>query len=616
MAGPDAARRATGRLVFADTGRPLHHMEVELWSRPRLGPARLLARGETDADGRFALDLEGGGGPRLELRLAETSYRFGEDRRPEVAARCRVGTVPLGAVNGAGPYAFGEQRVGYWLYDPDQRLVRLKIDDLKRCPDPYTPARWVAQARSIGGVYGIKIRARKHQVLNLLSLRWPSLPAIQADYPENRTRTLERLRPGWTRGDEYFGERVLNGFNPCRLAGDRTHPGRYRFWYNWDAYEQDGEHDLPNVDVRFELRGERLVPVQITVQLRVPGSKGAHAPLQEPVTVTPADGERWLQAKRIFRVSSGVGGEIDVHLARSHLMTEQFAVAARRNLRKNPLRHLLFPHLREVTRVNVDGNKLIFGRRGVLNVASALTPEAVTQRFVDQMACLDWTGWRPRLPICATHHYAAAANLFWEVVGTYVDHHFAEHGAAIAEHWLEVHRFSQDLVEHSFPYQPLPADPGDEWLDTNEMDDETLPRQEVGGVPRAIRPVTRGDRPAPGDLENLRQLCRFVIFHASFVHAWSNSRQYDEGGEVLYASLCLHNGSFGDESDLSIAPTPREAAYQIFLAKFLSGNRYGMIMANEERDIHPVLLELLRTREEEFRACEVDIYDVQARVNI
>jgi len=138
----------------------------------------------------------------------------------------------------------------------------------------------------------------------------------------------------------------------------------------------------------------------------------------------------------------------------------------------------------------------------------------------------------------------------------------------------------------------------------------------VGRVLRAVRPVTEGDAPAPGDLEKLKQLCRYAIFHASFGHAWSNSRQYDEGGEVLYASLGLHNGSFGPESDLSIAPTPREAAYQMFLARFLSGTRYGMIMANVEGDIHPVLPELLSAREAEFKACEVDIYDVQARVNI
>ncbi|HEX5760029.1 MAG TPA: hypothetical protein VF121_12630, partial [Thermoanaerobaculia bacterium] len=590
-----------------------------LWARPPVGAARLLAGGETDCDGRFELPIGGNGRgapARLELRLFETSFRFGADRRPEAAGRRRIATLPLDGRGGGATLDCGERRVRYWLYDPDTRLVRVKIDDLRDPPDPYTAERWTAQKRCVGGFNGIQFRARKHQVLNLLNPRWPPLPAIHADYPENRTRALERERPGYTRSDEYFGQRVLSGFNPCLLAGDRERPGRWRYWYNWDAYEQDGVHELPNVDVRFEVRDERLWPVRITVQRRLPGGTAPRSPLAEPVTATPEDGERWLAAKRIFRVCSGVGGEIDFHLARTHLNSEQYAIAARRNLRKNPLRHLLFPHLREVTRVNVDGNTLVFGRTGVLNVASALTPESVIDRFVDQMASLDWTGWRPRRPLCATHHYAKAANLFWEVVTAYVEVFFAERGPGIVARWPEVHRFSRDLVAHSLPYAPLPSDPGDEWIDRNELDDPGVPRQEVGGVLRAVRPVTRGDEPAPGDLENLKQLCRYAIFHASFGHAWSNSRQYDEGGEVLYASLGLRNGAFGPESDLSIAPTPREAAYQMFLARFLSGNRYGMIMANTEGDIHPVLLELLRSREEEFRSCEVDIYDVQARVNI
>jgi hypothetical protein len=612
--------KALGRLVFEDSEKPLHNMPVELWGKFFLLPAKFLASGLTDREGNFELpynlaDVTFRNYLNLQLRAYETSHTYGTSGEI-VVNRHLVYTVKNNHAVDGEIFDFGTCRIPYWKYDPSTPLIRVYVEKRKAPPEEYTAGHGPASAKCIGGLGGIWVNMQKHRLINLLNPNWPSLATLQASYPENRTRMLERQRPGYTRGDEYFGQQVLNGFNPCLLRGDKERPGWYRFWLNWDAYEQDGIHDLPNVDARFEIKDDKLMPVQITVQFRKPGGTAPHCPLQEPMTFTPDDGDRWLQAKRIFRVCNFVGGEIDIHLVRCHLNVEQYAIAARRNLRKNPLRHLLFPHLKEVTRVNQEGNELIFGETGVLNVASALTPKAILNRFIDQMAGLDWRGWKPRRVLCKTHNYAKAANVFWEVFTEYVNIFFEENREGILEHWLEIHRFSQDLVTHSLPYAPLPSDPGDDWFDANELDDPGIPRPKIDGVYKAVRPFTLSDEPAAGDIENLKQVCRYVIFHAAFAHAWSNARQFDECGEVLYASLGLRNGSLAPEDDLTIAPTPREAGYQLFLAKVLSGTRYGMIMSNEDRDIPPVLLDLLHEKEEALRECEVDIYDVQGRINI
>lgn len=614
MTRSESTGRISGRLVFEDGGRPLHNMDLELCVRPLWGPARPLAQGTTDRDGAFILTVEAPIPRRLELRLLETQHWYDDQGRVQVEHR------PVYRVRRripAGKTEWGTLTIPYWKYDPDSPLVRVYVADIKNPPEQYTPGRWPQHFACIGNVfYGLLATVRWHQLLNRINPNWPSVHSAQAAFPPNLTRRMEAERPGSTRSDTFFGQRVLNGFNPCLLSRDRRNPERYRYWCNWDAYEQDGIHDLPNVDLRFEVREEALWPVEITLQFRKQGGKAPYSPLAPPTTYTPADGARWEQAKRVCRMVFGVTGELDVHLGRGHLNTEQYAVAARRNLRRNPLKNLLFPHLREITRVNIDGGKLIFGEAGVMSQGSALTARSARLRVHDRVASLDWKGWRPRQPICEGHHYAKAANLFWQVLTEYVDHFFAENEAEIHAHWYEVHRFSHDLVAHSLPYQPPSEDPDDLWTDLGEFGDRTTPRVVIDGRPRALRPVTRSDEPEAGELELLQELARYLIFHASLLHAWSNARQYQEGGDLFFSSLGMRNGSMGPEDDLSIGPLPRGAAYQLFLARYLSGVRYGMIMTNEDRDIHPILPQLLRRHEEEFLRYEVDIYDVQARTNI
>ena len=70
------------------------------------------------------------------------------------------------------------------------------------------------------------------------------------------------------------------------------------------------------------------------------------------------------------------------------------------------------------------------------------------------------------------------------------------------------------------------------------------------------------------------------------------------------------------ESDASIAPPPLQASEQVWFAWLLSKGNYGFLMRNEERDIHPKLIELLRQRKDAFAALGVDIQTIQSRTNI
>ena len=134
-----------------------------------------------------------------------------------------------------------------------------------------------------------------------------------------------------------------------------------------------------------------------------------------------------------------------------------------------------------------------------------------------------------------------------------------------------------------------------------------------------MQPITLSDEADEEGIENMKQVARYVIFHATFFHSWPNSRQLDDCGEILYNGLGLRygdNGVMAPESDLSIAPPPRRASEQLWFSNALTKTEFGFIMTNEDHDVHPKLPSLLRARRDRFADLGVNIYKIQSRTNI
>lgn len=633
---PNLTHRVIGRLVFEFEGtngepKPLHHMPLELWDVDPGYPDDLLAKGETDAEGHFEIwyDPRAAGfmdDPDLDLRIFEPSHIYHSDGTVEEKQHL-VHVIP-GADNVTNhTYDFGTCRVPYWEYDPDAVTPRVLILDQGNPPQTYEPGRSVAMVKAAARVEAIR---RKHKLQYKLSPDSLTLTEVQNDFPLNVTRQLEETRPGYSRSDEYFGERILNGMIASVLDKDLEHPGRYRLVHQWNAYEQDGEHVSPNVDMRFEIIEEKLRPVEIRIGLRQPGQTAPNAPTEKH-TLTPADGARWEQAKRIARSSASLSAELDAHLVATHLNIEQYAIAIHRNIRKNPLRWLLYPHLRDVTLVNYAANSFLIGETGHITRAVGLTAEALGERLGQSLGMHDWKNWRPRVALTPSHQYAQVANLYWRILTEYVDNFFETHLAEIQEHWLEVRRFSDDLVAHSVPlflcsYLRRHARPGTaamaqspDWYSRDERADLHIGRVDVDGTPRAITPITQTDTPSQEDIDHMKQVCRYIIMHATLMHDWPNARQYEGGGEVVYMSLGLRygdHGPFAPEDDLSVAPHPLIASEQLFISYMLSNGGYGYIIKNESRDIHPDFIKLLRKHAPDFAALGLDVNSIQSRINI
>ncbi|MBZ4400732.1 hypothetical protein K8625_34005 [Myxococcus sp. AS-1-15] len=620
---------AVGRLVFEQEGpggpKALHHIKVELWDRDFGSPDDFLGEGFTDPEGYFRVrydpaDAGEGDLPDLEVRFFEPQHSFRPDGQVVETWR-RIGSEKGPDDHGGLHHDFGTLKLPYWEYDTSTPLARLLVTEEGTPPTAYAPGRALAMLKAVAPIELVK---RRHLLQGKLG-QAPGLDKIQADYPEAMTVRMERESPGSTRTDAFFGERLLNGMFSTLMDGDPEAPGdraAFRLYFPWNAYEQDGEHCLPDVDVRLRLEEGRLLPTRIILGMREPGVKQAGAPVTRR-SYTPADGPGWEAAKRMARVSATLETELGNHLGQCHFNVEQYAIAAHRNLRRSPLRWLLMPHLREVVLINHSANGFLVGPRGYITRASALTERSVETRLLHLMGSYDWKGFAPAPPICESHRYARAANLFWRLLGEHVSAFFAEHAQALAAEWLEVRRFSDDLVAHSAPAfvcrylrATVPGKSAPWFVRSERMD---LDAKVTEPVAKAVSPVTLTDTPQSGELEALQQLCRYVIFFATFRHAWANNLQWDDAGEVLYACLGLRwgrDGALSTEADHDVAPPPEEATEMLWISWMLSKTSYGYLLSNEEADVHPRFVELLRAHAADFAALGLDIRTVSSRINI
>ena len=308
----------------------------------------------------------------------------------------------------------------------------------------------------------------------------------------------------------------------------------------------------------------------------------------------------------MVRVQYLLQGALDGHIVDAHFRTESYSVAAHRTLHLNPVRHLLIPHFEEVSDANNDGDNFAWGAEGLIPVQSALKIPVEHARISARFSACSWAGWTPRAPLTPQHRFARAGRLFWQMLTEYIDAFFAEHEAGIRERWAEIHAFSDDLLAHSLPYTPTKED-GDIDYGPDERYPAELPRAVINGVERALHPITAADQPAEGDLDRLKQLCRYCIFHATFSHSWVHNGQYQEEGEIRWATLSLRNGSMGPEDDESLLPTPADNIASMSTNTLGIYSNYGYLIANEEGDVPPDLRRRLEALRAQFAALNVDI---------
>jgi hypothetical protein len=397
-------------------------------------------------------------------------------------------------------------------------------------------------------------------------------------------------------------------------------------------YDHNNEYALPTAEIKFRIR--EGFPEPLEIHLTGPTNAYNTCPWQKKI-FTSSSGDEWLYAKRIARVDGGFSTEVDEHFTGTHLNTEQYAIAAYRNFRKNPLACLLFPHLKEVALINHSADKVLI--HGYIPSATALTEKGLHQRTRDILGMQDWKNWQPMQPLSKEHNCAQAEQMFWQIVTEYVDDFFAENITEIQSHWREVYHFSQDLVEHAVPVllsdiklntltpqEKKLAEDRFEYYAYQYSFDTKSKRKIINGELKAVSPITKSisyDEAQPDDLQNIKQVCCYAIMMATYMHTWINEHQYEDMGEVLYNCGGLRfgdkeRGILAPESDLSIAPDLTRSTQMLWLTNFLSRTEYGFITRNEEGDVNPAFSRRLLEKSEEFAKLGVNVHAIESRTNI
>ncbi|MEQ1505868.1 MAG: hypothetical protein ABMB14_26775 [Myxococcota bacterium] len=559
-------------------------------------------RTTTDADGRFAVELPPG--ERLELRAYDIDHHYTSDGEPEPRERvARSWTVT------SPDDDLGDVPLAWWPYRDEVPVPRAAAVD-GTLPQQYTAGFRRALDLSVARALPVKALLEAER---LLGPDRPTAAEIQAHQPVVRSVRADAAAPGVSRSDAWLGDLLLNGFHiALNLGRDADDPRRLRAVMDWGevAPRTDGPgFDLYDVDVVLEPRSAEVVPVRIDLRIRRAGPTGWASDQRR--SVAPGDPD-WEAAKRIVRCQHLLQGAIDGHIVTGHFQTEAAAVAVFRNLRASPIRRLLHAHLQEIVPQGRDGDGFAWGPNGILLTQSALTYQALQDRMRRLTAGMCWETFAPGPPVHPSHRYAHAAERFWALLGRYVAGFFAANHDEIVAAWPEVRRFSDDWVRRSPPYDPLPADPRVVTL----REAGPVRRVEVDGILRSAPPVTTTDAPAPGDLERLQQLCKVILFRATFDHTWTHDGQYDAGGDLLLATFGLRNGGLGPESDASLLPPPSVMLDAITVNSIGIHANYGMILADEERDVPPALKAAVEAEREAFAALGVDVDHIRSRINI
>ncbi|MBO3463157.1 hypothetical protein G7B40_024345 [Aetokthonos hydrillicola Thurmond2011] len=425
------------------------------------------------------------------------------------------------------PY-FGIQKQDLPRFDPNHKL----------------PPRVVPKPRLIANIGLNTIPAKEAPPLKLLGISGVTEIIQQFATPQIMPANLTRCRPDKF-SDTFFVERRLNGFNPGKFNRVQNKPWQYIIRFDCSKHKVKPSGILPSViEARFVLEGKSLQVHSIQYELN-----------QKTITNSPRDSE-WEWAKRLFRSAEFVFQETQAHLGRTHLNIEQYAMAYYRNVNNNPIKLLLEPHFEGLLNINLLGNSIIFGPSGVIPQASALDEKQVELLLKEEVGRLNYHSWHPRTQtlkdFVANNFFDRAALAAWGIIEKYVESFFESQEKHIRDLWPEIEGMSNDLVSHS------------------------ILEPKYGTLKIA-------------DINDLKKLCIYVIYHSTFLHSWVNYKQYEDGGDTDYGTIGLWEPAY---DPVAVA---QKHIQQVLIVWTLSNVRYNPVMENGS----PMLKELFwKSREE------------------
>ncbi|XP_073321825.1 polyunsaturated fatty acid lipoxygenase ALOX15B-like [Pagrus major] len=365
---------------------------------------------------------------------------------------------------------------------------------------------------------------------------WTDFDSIDRVFCCKTTPIAEYVQEHW-KEDAFFGYQYLNGVNPMLIRRCTALPSN--FPVTDDMVSLRGQSSLTEEMKKgniFLIDYKRLDGVKTNTinekkqylmaplvlfhktpddQLMPIAIQLKQTPADDNPIFFPTDSEYdWLTAKTFVRSADFSEHQLNVHLLRTHLLAEAFAVSLLRNLPMvHPLYKLIIPHTRYTLQINFLARLLLISENGVFTKFAASGGEGMFEILKRSMSSMTYSS------LCIPEDIAERG--LEDVPNFY----YRDDGLKL---WDIIHRFVQGVLGYYYKNDnEVKSDVElQNWL--VDIFSHGFLSQRANGFPQRISP-----------LADLVKFVTMVIFTSSVQHSSVNCGQFDYGGWMPNTPISL-----------------------------------------------------------------------------
>ncbi|XP_078022370.1 polyunsaturated fatty acid lipoxygenase ALOX15B-like isoform X2 [Epinephelus lanceolatus] len=356
---------------------------------------------------------------------------------------------------------------------------------------------------------------------------WTCIDDIKGVFRSKRTDISDYVQEHW-KEDAFFAYQFLNGVNPILIRRCSALPDNFPVTddmvFPSGHFSLENEMEKGNIFLcdykRLDglkantINGKQqylMAPLvllhktpddklmSIAIQLK-------QTPAEDNPIFLPTDSEYdWLTAKIFVRSADFNEHQVNVHLLRTHLLAEVFAVSLLRNVpRTHPLYKVLAAHTRYTLHINFLARDGLISETGVFTKFAASGGEGLVTLLKRSLSSVTYSS------LCIPDDIAERG--LEDVPNFY----YRDDGLKL---WDNIHRFVQGVLGFYYKNNDAVQKDNDlqKWI--GDIFEHGFLSQEGTGIPQSFTTVTE-----------LVKFVTMVIFTCSAQHSAVNAGQYDYGG--------------------------------------------------------------------------------------
>uniref|UniRef100_A0A3B3TTG4 Arachidonate 15-lipoxygenase B-like n=1 Tax=Poecilia latipinna TaxID=48699 RepID=A0A3B3TTG4_9TELE len=332
------------------------------------------------------------------------------------------------------------------------------------------------------------------------------------DNKTNWTNIDDIDRVFWFKQTDISGTDNLHKVNPTNLAEEIKKGNIFLCDYKQmdgvktNTINDEKQYLMAPLVLLHKTPDDKLMPIAIQLKQK---------PAEDNPIFLPSDSEYdWLMAKIFVRSADFSEHQLNVHLLRTHLLAEVFAVSLLRNVPMvHPLHKLLIPHTRYTLQINFLARNRLISEEGVFTKFSASGGEGMITILRRSLSSVTYSSLCVPEDIAErgvkdvpNFYYRDDALRLWDTINRFVRGILTYYYKTDAEvqQDSELQKWILDIFEHGFLSQPCP------------------------GIPQKLTTV-----------DELIKFVTMVIFTGSAQHAAVNGGQFDFGSWMPNTPISL-----------------------------------------------------------------------------